>query len=117
MPPAFSATEVRDHTVIVGASPPEVAPGGTASSPSARDLGDDAPVVSALETGEELDGLESDSDAPSESVGLTSTKTRVCLLSSPGKRWGVVVDGVVSCPRTGPLVLVTVVTEKILEDQ
>lgn len=117
MPPAFSATEVRDHTVIVGASPPEVAPGGTASSPSARDLGDDAPVISALETGEELDGLESDSESSSESVGTTSTKTRSGALSSTAVRWVVDVDGQVSLPREGSVVLVAVVTEKMREDQ
>ena len=73
----LSATLPIDHTVIVHAPPPEVAPRGTASSPSARDLGDHAPVISALETGKELDGLESDSDSSSESVRITSTHTRV----------------------------------------
>jgi hypothetical protein len=74
-PPILSATAPRDHAVIVWASVPYMATDRAASSPSTRDLGDHAPVVTALKTGEKLNYTENRGIEPSESSILSSAHT------------------------------------------
>jgi len=95
----FGASIPGDHTVIVWAIPTCQTPNGTASSPSTRDLGDDAEIETALKSGEELDDTEDDGDSSSESRPLSSTKTSRRVGSAAGVPGVVVVDGMVSVVR------------------
>jgi len=116
VPMSFGARHPGDHTVIVWAFIPKMASNGAASSPSARDLGDDAPVGSALETGEVLNGPESETETSSESSGIGSTKTSISPLSMVGERGTTMVDGMISFMRGNSPRLAVVLEGDPLDD-